>query len=741
MPPVYERPVFMRREIINWITIAAVLFSITVCAAAAGSPAPEIARIDTFSRACQYVYEGKFDSVTDLISTQDRPQQPLSEVAAIAVEYEALAKSREDFRGRAYEKKKAKLQNMRWGTDPNDANDVNEPASVFSAVLSLLDIADANQKLQILDTPILKEAIEKAKTEAQKHEEQGKWFDAYTACWYWMSEFEEDNPEYKQHTEDLVEKAGILGAFQDSPCETRAQRFEKVEPEMFKRAVDEIDRNYVNPLFIDYSEMALKGLRRSRLLAEVVRCSYDEIEESKNDKDTAVPFHELLYRPDQDSIDAWNAALDALKADVEQAGEGFSRERFLDVFNQVLLLNTTTVMLPKSILIVQFSEAALMVLDPHTVIVWPERADDFKKGLTGEFSGIGIVIQREKGLLKAASLLPDTPAYKSGLDAGDIIEMVDDVPTKDMPLNCAVKHITGPSGTDVKLTVRTPGEDTTRDLIITRAKIVVRTIRGWQRDTNAKWKYMIDEKRRIGYVRLTSFNEKSAAEFETVLKELEGQDVKGLILDLRSNLGGLLESARDICNKFISKGLIVRTQPRWGIPSYLTASSYGTHPDYPLVILVNRHSASASEIVSGALQDPKYNRAVIVGERTHGKGSVQQLSYRPGGGATLKYTIAYYHLPSGQRVESREDMEKLGRDDWGITPDVAVKLIPDEMKKLFDFQRDNDLLAKADHDLDAAPLKKHTIEDTLDADPQLKVALLVVRTKLLEQGRAVAASN
>lgn len=157
-----------------------------------------------------------------------------------------------------------------------------------------------------------------------------------------------------------------------------------------------------------------------------------------------------------------------------------------------------------------------------------------------------------------------------------------------------------------------------------------------------------------------------------------------------------------------------------------------------MVILVNSLSASASEIVAGALQDPKHKRAIIVGERTHGKGSVQAITYRPGGGAQLKYTMAYYHLPSGQKVESREDMAKQNRKDWGITPDIEVELIADELRTLNEVQKDNEVLVKADHDNQTAPLNKHTAEKTLASDPQLNIALLVARTKLLEQNTVVA---
>ncbi len=688
---------------------------------------------------CQLVYQGEFADAAELIAKRGCDEkQEFAEIAAVTREYKVLDERRAEAKKDSYEKKWAKLQALRWA-DGNDANDVNEPSAVFSVAAALVELANPQQNQQILEAAIVKQAIEKARAEAMEYEAQGKWFDSYTGCWYWLNALDKNNEQYKEHGEELVEKANILGTFQDSPCETSKQRFQKVEPSMFKRAIEVIDTTYVNPMFIDYSKMARKAFKRCRLLAEVVRDSYGQIQESHNGEDVEGTFAETVYRPDSNSIKAWSESLAAMQSDIDQAQEGISRERFIDVFEQVLILNSMTVSLPKSVLVAHFAEAALSVLDPHTVIVWPQQVADFKKSLMGEFSGIGILISKEKGLLTAASLLPDTPAYNSGLDAGDIIEAVDGVPTKDMSLDCAVKHITGPPGTTVKLTVRTPGGDQSRELSIVRAKIVVQTIRGWQQTTSGQWRYMLDEQRKIGYVRLTSFSDNTADEFEQVLRQLEKQDLRALILDLRFNPGGLLDSAVDVADKFIRRGLIVRTQPRWGIPDYRSATGGRTHPDYPLVVLVNRYSASASEIVAGALQDEKYGRAVIVGERTHGKGSVQQVSFRPGGGAQLKYTIAYYHLPSGQRVESREDMEKLGRDDWGITPDVAVELTGEEMSKLTDVQRDNDVLVKADHDLDTAPLNKHSLQETMDSDPQLTVALLVIRTKLLEQGRALAA--
>ena len=287
--------------------------------------------------------------------------------------------------------------------------------------------------------------------------------------------------------------------------------------------------------------------------------------------------------------------------------------------------------------------------------------------------------------------------------------------------------------------IRRPGEDKTAEdkileITITRARIIVPTIRGWQRTETGKWLYMIDDADKIGYVRITpGFSERTADDFEKVLVQLEAKDLKGLILDLRFNSGGLLSSAIEVTDKFLEEGLIVSTRPRyWASSTYAMAKKGGTHPNYPLVILINSRSASASEIVAGALADKQHNRAILVGERTHGKGSVQGILSYPRGGAQLKYTMAYYHLPSGQRVESRDAMKKRGRDDWGVAPNIEVKLRSDELKKRFDVQRDNDVLVKADHDNGTVPLKRHIIEETIAADPQLAVGVLVIKSKLIQ---------
>ncbi len=688
--------------------------------------------------ACELICQGEFDAAGELIEQLDQQDShpQLSQLASVVAEYKAINQQREKSRETAYEKQLAELEKFRVAADANDANDVNDVNDIAESLLAITQVCeftDQGQKNEFLSDSFVKQTIAKAIDKAAEFESEGKWLDAYIICYRWLQDIAPDNEVYSDYAEQLVEKANIVASFQDSPCETSKERFQNVKQKMFTRAIDALQFNYVAPL--DYRQMAAKAVKRCELLAEVANSSPIVREALGNTQgDTCGgPMDSSRRAVRSEKLAAWSATLSAILDEVNQSSEDYSRDRFIDIFEKVLAMNAATVQLPIPVLIAQFAEAALASLDSYTGMVWPRQVEDFEKMHTGEFTGIGIEISKEKGLLTVVTLLPDTPAYNSGLDAEDVIEVVDGVPTKDMTLMCAVKNITGPAGTKVTLTIRRRGEETGRDITITRAKITVPTIRGWQRTEKGKWLYMIDQADKIGYVRIISFSERTAADLEKVLDKLEAEGLTGLILDLRFNPGGLLPSAADVADKFVKEGLIVSTRPRFGISaSYLWAEEKNTHPRYPLVILINRFSASASEIVAGALADKKHKRAILIGERTHGKGSVQGITHYPGEGAQLKYTMAYYHLPSGQRVESKEAMKKLGRKAWGIGPDIEVKLRRDEIIKMGDVQRDNYVLVKATHDNNIAPLKKHTVEETLSADPQLAVGVLIVKSKLIQ---------
>jgi carboxyl-terminal processing protease len=697
-------------------------------------------QLDPIAEVCQLIYKGQFDAAAE--SARDAAQFDKGRaelLEQIVQRYREIARRRQAAREQAFAKQLRELDTLRGVVDldkaglvseaaddePNEPNDITD---VLAVIARAAEFAADRQKAALMDDPFVKRTLQTSVDLSLKLEAEGKWLDAYSRYYYWLQAIDPNNHGYSDYADELLAKAGIAGSFQDSPCETRRERYNGVEKRMFVRAIDALSLHYVNS--IDYVKMAMEAVKRCDALAEVLTVAFSEGLSGNGDSFT---------RPAQDKATAWSVALAGLRDEIETAGASFGKDRFLKILDQVLSLNEATVQLPQRPLIAHFSEAALEVLDPYTVMVWPRQVQDFEKLMMNEFTGIGIEISKPRGFLTVASLLPDTPAYRSGLDAGDVIEAVDGVPTKDMSLTCAVKKITGPKGTTVTLAVKRRNSDKAQNITITRDRIVVPTIRGWQRTESGDWLYMVDPRNRIGYVRITSFSTDTAGDFEDVLEELDDQGLKGLIVDLRFNTGGLLDSAVRISDAFIKEGLIVRTQPKASmIPTYEYAHRRGTQRDYPLVILINSGSASASEIVAGALGDPRHERAILVGTRTHGKGSVQGITHYPGGGAQLKYTMAYYHLPSGQRVKSRDAVEKEGGKDWGVGPDVEVKLTSEELREMLDVQRDNDILVQAGREEHSASYTKRTIEQALEADPQLAVGLLVMETKLIEANALAA---
>jgi len=693
----------------------------------------------TTPQVCELIFEGEFEAADDLIEQSRQASPEFNQLAEIIAEYRKIGEQRQLARQVAFEEQLDKLGEFRLAaktSEANDVNEVNDIPKILAVIARASEFANEQQKDELLSDAFVQRTFEKAKTRAAEFESEGKWIDAYIVCYSWLAAIEENNEAYLDYAEELYEKANIVASFQDSPCETRRQRYAGVKKQMFVRAIDTLNFNYVGP--IDYAEMATKAIRRCRLLGEVMLASFDEISKTE-----AVESLEegSLSRPDSEAVEAWSVSLEAISAEVEQSITGITKDKFIDTFERVLALNEAIVQMPRRVLIAQFAEAALSALDRYTVMVWPKQVMDFEKSLTNKFTGIGIMITKKGGLLTAESLLPDTPAYNSGLDAGDVIEKVDGIDTKDMTLACVVKRITGPSGTKVTLTIRGPGEDHTRDITITRAEITVPTISGWQRTEQGKWIYMIDEADKIGYARITNFAQRTGSNLEKILAGLEAEGLRGLILDLRFNNGGLLNSAIEVTDKFTEEGLIVSTRPRFGVSTYALAHKTKSHCGYPLVILINSSSASASEIVSGALADERHERAILVGERTYGKGSVQTTTHHPGGGAQLKYTMAYWYLPSGVRVPNHDEVKKAGLKNWGIAPDIEVKLTSNELKKMLDVQRNNQVLVKADHDNSARPVKRHTLKESLEADPQMAVALLVLKSKLIEAGFAVSSVN
>jgi carboxyl-terminal processing protease len=290
-------------------------------------------------------------------------------------------------------------------------------------------------------------------------------------------------------------------------------------------------------------------------------------------------------------------------------------------------------------------------LDPHSAYLDPESFKEVRIGTEGQFGGLGIEVTMENGFVKVVAPIDDTPAQRAGLKSGDLITRLDDTPVKGMTLNDAVKKMRGKPDTDIKLTVVREGEPKPLEFVITRAVIKITSVKS----------RMLEEG--YAYVRITQFQSETAEALRRELSSLKEQadgPLKGLVLDLRNNPGGVLNGAVAVSDSFIRDGLIVSTKGRID-DSQLKFTA--TPSDYldgaPMVVLVNEGSASASEIVAGALQD--HRRAIVMGTKTFGKGSVQTI-LPMNNGAALKITTARYYTPNDRSIQAT-----------GITPDVLVE--------------------------------------------------------------------
>ena len=357
--------------------------------------------------------------------------------------------------------------------------------------------------------------------------------------------------------------------------------------------------------------------------------------------------------------------------------------------------------------------------DPYTQYFPMEEFQQFTESVRGEFFGIGAEVTIENNRLHIVTPLEDSPAWNAGVMAGDTVLTIDGTDTLDMPINDAIKLLKGPKGTDVTIGVRhANGQE--QDITITRDRIEVQTVRGFDRDAEHRYAFWLDPTQKIAYVRLTQFSERTAVEFAQVLDTLNQQGMRGLVLDLRFNPGGLLEAAVQISDLFLEEGkTIVSVRGRVVPEQVFRATDHTPYADLPVVVLANPFSASASEIVAGALSDN--DRALFVGERTFGKGSVQQVKMLEGGQGALKITNAYYYLPSGRNIHRRN---KADGEPWGVDPTDGAYVAMDAQarREMLDARRANDVVNDDNGSPEKPAVSPQLLRDQLK-DPQLAAAL------------------
>ncbi|MBN1958212.1 MAG: S41 family peptidase [Desulfuromonadales bacterium] len=393
------------------------------------------------------------------------------------------------------------------------------------------------------------------------------------------------------------------------------------------------------------------------------------------------------------------------QSSVNQADDYKNLEIFTDVLS--LIRNSYVEDVQTQDLIYGAINGMLQTLDPHSSFLTPEMYEDMQADTHGEFGGLGIEITIKDHSLIVVSPIEDTPAYRAGIKAGDRIVKINDQLTQDIEIMQAVRLMRGPQGDPVTLTIERAGEKNLLVFTIVRAIIQIESVKSRLLEGH------------YGYVRLSQFQDRSAQDLKNHLQRLgsgERDSFSGLILDLRNNPGGLLDQAVAVADLFLEEGLIVYTEGRDEEAQLkFAAKKAETEPGYPLIVLINGGSASAAEIVAGALQD--HGRAIVLGEQSFGKGSVQTI-IPLGDDSGLRLTTARYFTPSGRSIQAR-----------GITPDIVVAPLIPQLSETSAPLREKDLENHFEAETDTSGESSTSFGETEDSaeDNQLNRALELLK--------------
>ncbi len=607
----------------------------------------------------------------------------------------------------------------------------------------------AEDPKQMLEDPKLKGLVERAEKQAEDNEKAGQWLKALT-LYSNLNELYKIDGRYKEPMKRVGRRVGLMRLYAPEVLFNlyKAEALELGEdaPEPWDFSEDTWQKQLESIELVMLSESL--GLAKSK---HVEDCSFEQlllgcIDQLENMLQTKGLEKTFASLGDDAKTKPMLDYLAELRKDIATRKEPMGYSEANGIVTKIMQKGRETVDLPEAVMVHELGDGATSTLDDFSTTIWPHQKARFERTTRGSFSGVGVQIAQVNRQLTVVTPIEDSPAFAAGIRAGDKIMSIDGKSTVGLDLDAAVDKITGSEGTKITLGILTPGDAKSRDVVLTRTTIKIVSIKGWKRQGNG-WEYYIDPALKIAYVRMTGFGPTTADELDAAVKPLlADKGCNGLILDLRFNPGGRLDAAVAVSSRFISAGTVVSTTEKTftGRPWTATADDSHTYPEFPVIVLVNKGSASASEIVSGCLQD--HRRALIVGENSYGKGSVQNLFRLDDEKAYLKLTTQYYRLPNGQIIHRRP-----GATHWGVAPDVAVKMTDRQIIDQIEARTWLDILRDKGQELDPnaviskpkprkdddEPVEKPALvknpEDLLTRglDPQLETALLLLKTRLL----------
>ncbi len=696
------------------------------------------------SEALAALKQGKFDQSTDLLSrAADLTNDPMTrQMANWVVQFENQRRQFVEERRQQFEDAVADVKLLLENNYPEHALEAAARAYLL-----------AEDKPAFRAEPWVDELVTSSIALAEQYEQDEQWVRALR-IYSSLGSIEPSNPLWKDRLKQATRRIRLLALY--APDELKQiQKAEAVEREAVDALINPSDEPQVPAAKVEDEEDEADPFRidwRESLARIRLRMLRDSLEHARQNYWRDVTYRDLIVGglrgmqalvttsgleqsfeglSDPQKREAFEAFIRIAITRAEQMRNPDDRE-LLSILTQLERVNSDTIGLPEEVLVSEFADGAFSSLDPFSSVIWPTELDEFQKTTQGEFSGVGIQIQSDSdGSLRVVSPLEDSPAYRAGIKAGDIVTHIDGKSAKGITLNQAVKRITGERGTTVVLTIRSQ-DGSVRDYAIRRDTIKVASVKGWIHRAGGGWDYFIDPENKIGYVRLTNFTRTTGADLKAAMRQMTADGAKGLILDLRYNPGGLLQAATEVADMFLDGGTIVSTRADRHTPNPPTvtvANADKDEFDLPTVVLVNQYSASASEIVSGALKDQ--GRALIVGERTFGKGSVQMLFPLSNREAYLKLTTSHYYLPNGRCIHREENSQ-----EWGVDPDLVIEMTPEQMRAAIDARQELDVLRSAEPEAETPVLngseQVEVVEakekkDPLAADPQLSAALLLLR--------------
>ncbi|GEM_PF-1251438 len=586
----------------------------------------------------------------------------------------------------------------------------------------------APDKEQFHKTKLYRDLLQATEARGLKAIAQAKWYDALSA-FAGLKELEPTNDDYRQQATRVglhVRALRLYGGGNDDGDEDEdddedekkdKDKSDDEEPDeifwkqmvagsdaqMVRRAISKIGTSYVKSP--DYRLLTRGALESVKILAQTPQ--------------VAKTFPGLADK----------AKLGAFVASIDKQQEQLDKKKRVDhldlqlALNRVIDSSEASVNIPLEVLVVEFADGFLGKLDRFSSMIWPQDVTNFNKSTMGKFTGIGVQITKERGKpLKVITPLLGTPAYKAKIKAGDLIMKVDGVSTKKLSVDKLVKRIMGPPGSTVKLLIKRRGVAEPFVVPVVRQDVHIRTVKGWRRDKSGNWDFILkNSSDKIGYIRITQFTGTTYRDIDKALRKIRQAGAESLILDLRNNPGGLLRSATAVADEFIGDvQRIVFTRGRSVPRNEVNSTPKGMFQQGDMAVLIDGHSASAAEILSGALKD--YNRGTIIGQRSYGKGSVQNVIPVRSSEAYLKLTTAYYYLPSGRLLHRQKNSK-----DWGVNPDIDVYVTPRQMRHWLGLRRKTDLLQDV-----AADILDADLAAEYQADLQLGTAVLILKLKNLQ---------